>query len=409
MRTAYNRIAEVLLAFAVAIIYSTARAADPGLEICTTLYSKGIIDQHNTLREEERYSFLHDLLVKEDFQSYGELSSWGAKAGIDLPLLDVVVGFSGEAKSSSNKFQEEFKRFRTESTQQAKSRLLATDSDSIISRTLLSVYQDCERNYFANVLATQKQIVIITPQNPPSSFLVHVAATFPQNGKLQALTINQIEPTGIVKCSISGESLKLPYTFPGTDGLIQCTKPVQSEIAFLLRTNAGVADHAITVPKAVSDAERLQSLVAALKAQAEASYTPIGTIIAFSGSLEDATVLRSRGWWVCDGTIVNDTASKWNLKATPDFRNKFIMGAGISVLPDQRAGASSFTIPDQSIGSHTTGGFGPPLVSGDPFTHMQGSHTWTTDLSIYSEGVWKGTTVPTLPPYVTLIYLLKVR
>jgi hypothetical protein len=134
---------------------------------------------------------------------------------------------------------------------------------------------------------------------------------------------------------------------------------------------------------------------------------PIGTIIAFKGTASDAAAQTANGWWVCDGRTVSDPLSTaFNGKQTPDLRAKFLSG---DTQAGALGGAPQFQIPDQAINSHTTGGFGNPQIHGDPFTHMQGSHTWTTDASIYSQGTYAGIQVPTLPPFYGVVYLIRVR
>lgn len=135
---------------------------------------------------------------------------------------------------------------------------------------------------------------------------------------------------------------------------------------------------------------------------------PIGTIISFHGTMADAVAQRQNGWWVCDGTVVNDPLADpaYRNQATPKLTDRFLLAA---TQAGQVGGKKSYDIPTQTIHSHTNGGFGPPQIYGDPFTHMQGSHSWTTDASIYSEGDWSGVNVPTLPPYYSVIYLIKVK
>lgn len=135
---------------------------------------------------------------------------------------------------------------------------------------------------------------------------------------------------------------------------------------------------------------------------------PVGTIIAFSGSMNDAKTQRQFGWWVCDGTVVDDPLAdvSYQNKKTPDLSGRFLLASNQAA---QTGGSGSFPIPSQNISSHTTGGFGPPNIHGDPFTHMQGAHGWNDDASIYSEGTWSGVTVLTVPPYYSVIYLVKVK
>jgi hypothetical protein len=136
-------------------------------------------------------------------------------------------------------------------------------------------------------------------------------------------------------------------------------------------------------------------------------HVPVGTIVAFNGSATDAAAQTANGWWICDGRQVTDILSTaFKGKNTPDLRTKFLSGDSQS---GNTGGAPSFLISDQTITSHTTGGFGAPNVTSDPATHMRGANSWTTDNSIYSAGTWTGITVPTLPPFYGVVYLIRVR
>jgi hypothetical protein len=134
---------------------------------------------------------------------------------------------------------------------------------------------------------------------------------------------------------------------------------------------------------------------------------PVGSIIAFSGTTADAEKQTTNGWWICDGRTVSDSrASIFNGKPTPNLKDQFLRG---STTAEQTGGAASYRIPDQVVHSHTNGQFGVPTIHSDPFTHMQGPHTWSDDAAIYSEGTWSGSDVPTVPPFHSVIYLIRVR
>lgn len=134
---------------------------------------------------------------------------------------------------------------------------------------------------------------------------------------------------------------------------------------------------------------------------------PVGTIIAYSGTEAQAEAQTANGWWVCDGRTVTDPHStQFKGKSTPNLVNRFLRAANQA---GGVGGADSFVIPSQDIDSHTTGQFGPPSFNSDPFTHMQGSHPWNTDVAIYSKGTWQGLAVPTVPSFYSVIYLIRVR
>jgi hypothetical protein len=135
---------------------------------------------------------------------------------------------------------------------------------------------------------------------------------------------------------------------------------------------------------------------------------PVGTIVAFSGTMEEASGQKQFGWWVCNGSSVEDPLAdpRYKNSKTPDLSNRFLRG---SVKAGDVGGAASFDIPSQNIRSHTNGIWGDPRFNSDPFTHMQGPHSFTTDAAIYSDGTWTGVTVPTVPEFYSVIYLVKVK
>jgi hypothetical protein len=146
---------------------------------------------------------------------------------------------------------------------------------------------------------------------------------------------------------------------------------------------------------------------AGFEAARAASSLPVGTVIAFWGSPQEALAQKVNGWWIADGTPVTDAQSTWNGKATPKLTGYFLRGA-ISI--GNPGGADSFTIPDQPITSHTTGGFGAPMVHGPPETHMKGGpEAFSDESSLCSKGSWLHQDVPTIPAFYPVIYLIKVR
>lgn len=136
---------------------------------------------------------------------------------------------------------------------------------------------------------------------------------------------------------------------------------------------------------------------------------PMGTIISFYGTLQQAQDLQQKHYWICDGQrIIDDSESPMDGRTTPDLRRRFFRGAQ-SNNAGGTGGQPRVRLEAQTIRSHTTGGFGAPQVNGDPFTHMQGAHSWTTDASIYSEGSWEAQDVDTIPPFFEVVFLIKVR
>ena len=132
---------------------------------------------------------------------------------------------------------------------------------------------------------------------------------------------------------------------------------------------------------------------------------PVGGVIAFSGTMAQADAEVQNGWWICDGRSVSDPASPLNGKLTPNLVDKFIRG---SKDPNKTGGADSYAIPAQTIESHTFG-FGPPVINQDPRVVVSNAQGWATGSSIHSQGTWSAVTVPTVPIFYSVIYLVHVK
>jgi hypothetical protein len=147
---------------------------------------------------------------------------------------------------------------------------------------------------------------------------------------------------------------------------------------------------------------------ASASADRASAALPVGTIVAFTGTVEQAAAQRQYGWWVANGDTVTDASSaQFFGKKLPDLTGRFVLGASTA---GQLGGSTTVTVPSQNIISQTTGGWGPNQVTSDPFTHMQGAHSASTDASIQSQGTYGGANLSLpLPPYYAVIYLVKVR
>tara|TARA_B100001996_G_scaffold25103_1_gene19383 strand:+ start:1620 stop:5987 length:4368 start_codon:yes stop_codon:yes gene_type:complete len=90
---------------------------------------------------------------------------------------------------------------------------------------------------------------------------------------------------------------------------------------------------------------------------------PAGGIIMWSG----AQSAIPNGWVLCDGN-----------NSTPDLRNRFVVGAGNSYAVDATGGASTVTLTEAQMPSHSH--------SVDNHTHSIGSHSHTVDNHSHSIG-----------------------
>lgn len=141
-------------------------------------------------------------------------------------------------------------------------------------------------------------------------------------------------------------------------------------------------------------------------AQSSPPVLPVGTLIAFAGTMAEAEAQKSAGWWVCDGRTVDDPqASHYHRRPTPNLVDKFLLGAKSA---GETGGAKSAKIGDQVIESIATG-WANALVYKDPRLLVIGNQPQQAGAPITSQGVVKGFDVATLPPFYTVLYLIKVK
>ena len=103
------------------------------------------------------------------------------------------------------------------------------------------------------------------------------------------------------------------------------------------------------------------------------------------------------GWAICDGT-----------GGTPDLRDRFIVGAGLSYAVTQTGGAASTVIALNMIPDHTHGSGELSATSGNAggggFSFAAAGTTTGINSAGYGGG---GDPLPTLPPYYALFYIIK--
>jgi len=131
---------------------------------------------------------------------------------------------------------------------------------------------------------------------------------------------------------------------------------------------------------------------------------PVGSIIPFWGKKADADQQKSLGWWPCDGTTITDQLSPlYNTKA-PNLDGTFLRGSVTS--QGQPGGAPSYHIPDQPIDSVYNGW---STATGPEMWVLKGGMGFATGGIPKVKGTYQGLDVPTVPPFQTVIYLIRIR
>ncbi|MCJ8164596.1 hypothetical protein MKJ04_07030 [Pontibacter sp. E15-1] len=133
---------------------------------------------------------------------------------------------------------------------------------------------------------------------------------------------------------------------------------------------------------------------------------PVGSILPFFGTLEQAEQLKSKGWWICDGRIIDDPQSIRNNSPAPDLKNKFLMGDSTH---NKLGGAMSHSVSGVVVTSYTNGWHETVRSHTDPSLVVHGPNGWVTGAPIRSSGIIPSFDIPIVPPYCTVIYILKTR
>jgi len=146
---------------------------------------------------------------------------------------------------------------------------------------------------------------------------------------------------------------------------------------------------------------------------------PPGTIIAFGLNNADLNSLQQQGWWVCDGRTVTDPGALVlmnsptpNLMSAPEqYRlGRFLVGAA-DLGAGQTGGQAVAPIPDLPVKVKTDGWDAAHSVDADPRLLIWDAQQWRHGSPITSSGhtAAGGARIATVPPYYTVIYLIKVK
>lgn len=251
----------------------------------------------------------------------------------------------------------------------------------------------------------------------------------------------------------------LKSTFPSVTGAVTATHEQLNDTVQLradvddlaskkLDKTGGTLTGALTVTGNLNVTGKLQ--------EAGTALLPVGIILMWSGNAASVPA----GWAICNGQTVNGIA-------TPDLRNRFIVGAGNSYAQGSVGGATSQTVTSTAAGGHShagstsnagshnhggkTGGRALTVAQMPPHAHetnslvkveeapanrgsssgggatykkvttnsqgggeahdhdigFDGAHTHTVTVAAVGDHA-HSSTVATVPPYVALFYIMRV-
>jgi microcystin-dependent protein len=174
-------------------------------------------------------------------------------------------------------------------------------------------------------------------------------------------------------------------------------------IIFILQNNTSenftdLSNEAVQNLSSVYNASSI--VITNLTANGSVNFLPKGIIVAWSGQIIPA------GWILCDGA-----------NSTPDLRDKFILGAGTTYLPNSSGGEIAHTLTNNEIPSHrhqTIDDYFNYATNdnyfGDGSKSLSGGGGWmwgTGGNKFYTSYTGGDKPHNNMPPYFTLAYIMR--
>ena len=217
-----------------------------------------------------------------------------------------------------------------------------------------------------------------------------------------------ITPSGAFVCSGPMWSLKGKENGVGTSLVsMSCARNVNSVPFDYQGRRVLATPSTITVMTDAGNITRSMTAITAVPPPTPL-HIPVGTIIAFSGTMADAQDQQRHGWWICDGRSVQDPlAGPYHGKQTPNLSDRFLRGS--ATVANIAGGKSHHDIAPARVKVWVTGWDDQRAAVTDPRLGIWNSQTWVQTSPLISEGTLPGISVPTIPPFHTVLYLVKVK
>ena len=385
------------------------RAGNDELDLCKALLSQGIRDTASVVLSRSNFNMSRSTICDSRYSRYEAAQQLQESGGLDIPG---IFGVDAGSTSASSQYEERWSRYCGSDYNVISSNDDLRTYASNASTALLNSFDHCIDDL------SERFIRYINPAPDGGGFTVVLQnrtngiATFNLTGLdiLDTTASPSVFLSARDNCQVKNHALNIPEPSGQTNELtITCKKPKDHSVTVTAHVDKGGNIDSVIVPESPQAgptiAERVQMLESA-SAQLLGQFH-VGTIVPFSGSMADAESQVRYGWWVCDNRVVSDPQSAaYNGKRTPDLSGRFLRAgsAGGDV-----GGMEAITIQDKTVTSYSTPKLDGPVIHGDPFTHLQGTNGWNDDHAITSQGTWTGFSAKIIPPYYSVIYLIKVR
>ena len=210
---------------------------DQALSLCVSLAKTDIRDTNYVYNDQTHYEQYKSLLKQTHLDDYGQYKDFAGKAGLNIPIADGIIGFSGNAKDDASVFRKQMDEFLTSTYQERADHIQQVSDSSKLNSEILSVIDHCNMAYFTTLKDLVEMRVEIVPSDY-STFQVTVDAKIPAAFKLR---ITAIEPATLVHCTQNGSPVTLNVDLPTNQALMTCTKDPDQNIDFQVQSNVDVS------------------------------------------------------------------------------------------------------------------------------------------------------------------------
>lgn len=238
-----NKISLIFLSISSLFAFPCAAQTDPAAAVCLAILKQNLYDSNDVYSAQYHFAQYQNILKTANFSSYAEYASKGAGLGLDIPLADGLIGFSGDYKSDNSTFQQQINTFLSSQYNESVDQAIFSQHSVTIDQQLVNVADHCQQNYYDSYKDRIHLSIRVEP-NSYASFTVKLVGYIPPPFNVtQKLQVTQIEPSPDVKCKQGGADVSLPIVSDNSNiVLLTCTKDAGKNVQFAIATNLGLSD-----------------------------------------------------------------------------------------------------------------------------------------------------------------------
>jgi hypothetical protein len=234
-KEAAMKIHAVIGMFAVFSSLATSQTIAPGERLCLGVVGAGVHDTSHRYSTSFDFEYLKTKLKEAHFADYQQYERGGVSIGLDIPLVDDIVGFTVDAHRDSGLFQRQLSQFYSSTLQQRTSSRTFLEDVSKVSDSWADVTKKCIELFFSNTDRVRLAVTITPTDYKVFQLTVQGYKPSYQEDPRQ-LIIRSIEPP-YVKCAIGPTPVSLNYTAPGLIVSMTCTKKPKEAANLVVWTN----------------------------------------------------------------------------------------------------------------------------------------------------------------------------